>query len=176
MYNSSDDEHLASGAIAGIYLPERLNVEDVFTPLPSPGEPDPVLVEMGTKGGEDEVLTVLKDLKQTRTTAKSRYTTLRKAILGLLENPDVPESRVAASEREFQNAFENLLEAHSKFVGAKYQDEDDQEPADLVYMDGPVTERLEVETEWTKWHTARGIVLQEACCVDKVEAQRLRRE
>ena len=165
---SSDDEHLASGAIAGIYLPERLNVEDEFTPLPSPGEPEPVLVEMGTEGGEDEVL---KDLKQTRTTAKSKYTVLRKAILGLLENPDVPESRVAASEKEFQNAFEKLLEAHSQFVGAKYLDEDDQEPFDVAYMDGPVTEHLEVETEWTKWHTARGIVLQEARRVDKEEAQ-----
>ncbi len=173
---SSDDEHLASGAFAGIYLPERLNVEDEFTPLPSPGEPELVLVEMGTEGGEEEVLTVLKDLKQTRTTAKSRYTTLRKAILGLLENPDVPESRVAASEKEFQNAFEKLLDTHSQFVGAKYLDEDDQEPFDLAYMDSPVTERLEVETEWTKWHHACERVLQEAHHVDREEAQRSRRE
>ena len=104
MYSSSDDEHLESSATAGSYLPGRLNVGIDITPLPSPGEPEPVLVEMEPAGGEDEVL---KDLKQTRTTAKSKYMVLRKAILGLLENPDVPESRITASEKEFQNALRN---------------------------------------------------------------------
>merc|ERR1712237_178469 len=119
---------------------------------------------MEPAGGEDEVL---KDLKQTRTTARAKYTVLRKAILGILKNPDVPASKVTASEKEFQNALEKLNDAHSQLVGAKYLDEDEQEPQDAAYMDTPVTERLEVDTEWTKWHNARGRVLQEAHLVDR---------
>ena len=168
MYSSSEDEYLESSVPAGSYLPGRLHVGTNITPLPSPEVPEPVIVEMEPTGGEDEVL---KDLKQARTTAKAKYTVLRKAILGLLENPDVPESRVTASEREFQNAFEKLNDAHSQFVGAKYLDEDEQEPQDAAYMDTPVTERLEVETEWTKWHNARGRVLQEAHRVNREETQ-----
>ena len=61
-------------------------------------------------------------------------------------------------------------------MGVKYLDEDEQEPQDAAYMDTPVTEHLEVETEWTKWHNAHGRVLQEANHVDREETQRLRRE
>ena len=42
-------------------------------------------------------------------------------------------------------------------------------------MDTPVTERLEVDAEWAKWHNAHERALQEAHCVNREEAQRITR-
>ena len=79
MYSSSEDESLEGSIPSCSYLPGKLKVGINTTPLPSPEEPEPVIVEMEPTGGEDEVL---KDLKQARTTAKAKYTVLRKVILG----------------------------------------------------------------------------------------------
>ena len=126
MYSSSEDESLEGSIPSHSYLPGRLRVGINTTPLPSPesspGVPEQATVKMGD---EDEVL---KDLKQIRTTAKARYTVLKKAILGLLENPDVPASRATASEKEFQTAFKKLNDAYCQYMGAKYLDEEEQEP------------------------------------------------
>ena len=169
MTSSSEDESLESSVPANSYLPGRLDVGINITPLPSP-ESSPKVPEQATveMGDEDAVL---KDLKQIRTTAKARYTVLKKAILGLLENPDVPASRATASEKEFQTAFKKLNDAHCQYVGAKYLDEEEQEPQDAAYMDTPVTERLEVDAEWAKWHNAHERALQEAHHVNREEAQ-----
>ena len=131
----------------------------------SPGILVQDIVEMG------EEAETLKDLKRKRATAKAKYTIRKEAILSSLQNSDIPASRVTTSEKEFQDAFEKLSDAHSQYVGARYLDEEDLEPTDATYMDAPIAGLQEVETNWTKWCNARERVLQDANRADREEAQ-----
>ena len=79
--------------------------------------------------------------------AKAKYAILKQAILSSLQNPDIPASRVTTSEKEFQDAFKKLSNAHSQYVGVRYPDEEDQEPMDAMYMDAPIMGLKEVETK-----------------------------
>ena len=110
-------------------------------------------------------------LKRARTAAKSRFTNLRKSLLGLLEHSDVvPVQKIYASEKKLEDAFDSLNEAHSEYVAAKYSEEDGLQEAE--YMDEPLAERLEAEAEWTKWHNNREKENQELHRAEKEEAHK----
>ena len=110
-------------------LVEGVNVIPYWSRETSPEVEDTAAVEMGDEAEN------LRVLKQTRTAAKSKYTSLKKALINILANPRVPVPKVNASEKEFQDAFKALNEAHSQFVAAK--DLEEEEPQ----------ERQEVETK-----------------------------
>ena len=61
----------------------------------------------------------VKSLKQSRKAAKTKLTTVKKALLNTLRNKDALESRVNAGEKNFHNVFEALNDAHSNYVAAK---------------------------------------------------------
>ena len=109
-------------------------------------------------------------LKRARTAAKSKFTNLRKAFLGMLEKSDVPVQKINASERKLEDAFDSLNEAHSEYVAAK--DREDEELQDAAYMDEPLAERLEAEAKWTEWHNDREKENQELHRADREEAQK----
>ena len=102
-----------------------------------------------------EELDTLKDLKRKRTAAKTKFTIHKDAILSSLRNPDTPAARVTAGEREFQNAFKILSDAHSQYMGTRYPHEEDPEPTDAAYMVAPIAGCQEVKTDWAIWCSAR---------------------
>ena len=151
----------------GLAEVEGVNVTPYWSRETSPEVQDTAAVEMGD---EEENLKVLK---QTRTAAKSKYTSLKKAMINILANPKIPVPKVNASEKEFQDAFKALNEAHSQYVAAK--DVQEEELQDAIYMDTPIADRQEVETKWTDWHTAHEDIEQAAYRVDKEKAQKQER-
>ena len=149
------------------YLPGRLisgvtNITPDRSRETSPEQDQPA-VEMA----DEETIDALK---RARTAAKSRFTNLRKSLLGMLENSDVPVQKIYASEKKLEDAFDSLNEAHSDYVAAKYSEEDGLQEAE--YMDEPLAERLEAEAEWTKWHNNREKENQELHRAEKEEAHK----
>ena len=61
----------------------------------------------------------LKNLKQAHTANKSRLTIVKKTILNNLVSTRTPQSKVDSSEKDFQNAFATLNEAHGSYMAAK---------------------------------------------------------
>ena len=70
-------------------------------------------------------------------------TTVIKVLLNTLRNKNALESRVNAGEKHFHNVFEALNDAHSNYIAAK--EEEDIDPQDGEYMNGPLQERLDIE-------------------------------
>ena len=128
MNSDSENGSSESSIPAYNYLPGGLKEGTTTTPQQSRGTSPEILVQAIVEMGDEEE--TLRDLKKKRATAKAKYTILKQAILGSLQNSDIPASRVTTSEKEFQDAFEKLSDAHSQYVGARYLDEEDLEPTD----------------------------------------------
>ena len=106
----------------------------------------------------------IKILKQACTAAKTKLTTVKKTLLNTLLNTRTPETKVNASEKDFQDAFAALNEAHSQYVAAK--DEEDNDPQDSEYMEGRIADQMEVEEKWTEWHVAKDEIQRAAISAD----------
>ena len=103
--------------------------------------------------------------------AKSKFTNLRKSLLGLLEHSDVvPVQKIYASEKKLEDAFDSLNEAHSEYVAAKYSEEEGLQ--EVEYMDEPLAGRLQAEAAWTKWHNDREKESPELLHVEKEAAHK----
>ena len=109
-------------------------------------------------------------LHKVSTAAKSRFTNLRKALLGMLDKPNVPVQKINTSEKKLEDAFDLLNEAYSEYVAAK--DREEEELQDATYMNELIAERLEAETKWTEWHNEPEKADQELHRADREEAQR----
>ena len=97
----------------------------------------------------------LKNLKQACTAAKSRFTIVKKTILNNLVSTRTPQSKVDSSEKDFQNAFAALNEAHGSYMAAKEDEGDNLDPKDVDYMEGLIEDQIEVGEKWTEWHMAK---------------------
>ena len=143
---SSGDESLESNEVpsyeyifgGGLAELEGVSVTPFWSRETSPEVQDTAADKMGDEEN-------LKVHKQTRTAAKSKFTSLKKALINILLNPKIPEGKVNASEKEFQNALKALNEAHSIYVAAKDLLEEDLQ--DAAYMDTPIADRQEVENK-----------------------------
>ena len=149
------------------YLPGGLNsgVTDI-TPDRS-HETSPDQVQPAVEMADEETIDALK---KARTAAKTRFTNLRKALLGMLDKSNVPVQKINASEKKLEEAFDSLNEAHSEYVAAK--DREEEELQDATYMNELIAERLEAEIKWTEWHNNCEKADQELHRADREEAQR----
>ena len=111
----------------------------------------------------------LKVLKNTRTAAKAKFTNLQKAIVNMLNTPRLPVDRVETKEKEFQDAFQALNDAHSLYVAGKAVP--DEDPQDAAYMDTPLTLLQEVNTKWADWHSAHVEFEQNALRADREKTE-----
>ena len=151
-------KYLPGGLISGV-----TNITPDRSQETSPEQDQPA-VEMA----DEETIDALK---RARTAAKSKFTNLRKSLLGLLEHSDVvPVQKIYASEKKLEDAFDSLNEAHREYVVAKYSEEDGLQEAE--YMDEPLAECLEAEAEWTKWHNNRKKESQELHRAEKEAAHK----
>ena len=106
-------------------------------------ESSPVTQEAREAAREmEEYQEKVKSLKQTRKAAKTKLTTVKKALLNTLRNKNTLESRVNAGEKNFQNVFEALNDAHSNYIATK--EDEDIDPQDGEYMNGPLQECLDI--------------------------------
>ena len=100
-------------------------------------EPSPQTQEVREAAREmEDYQERVKSLKQTRKAAKTKLTTVKKALLNTLWNKDALESRVNAGEKNFHNVFEALNDAHSNYIAAK--EDEDIDPQDEDYMNIPL--------------------------------------
>ena len=113
---SSESESGSSSIPSYNYLPGGLNsgVTDI-TPDQS-RKTSPEQVQPAVEMADEETIDALK---KARTAAKTRFTNLRKALLGMLDKPNVPVQKINASEKKLEDAFKMLNEAHGEYVAAK---------------------------------------------------------
>ena len=117
-----------------------------------------------------------KILKQVCTAAKSKLTVIKKTVLNTLVSTRTPQSKVDSSERDFQNAFAALNEAHGSYMAAKEDEGDDPDPRGSDYMEGPLADQVEVGEKWTEWHMAKDEIQQAAISADMAKQRQEERD
>ena len=163
----SEDDSGSSSIPSYNYLPGGLKSGAIDITPERSRKTSPEQDQPAVKMADEETINALKKV---RTAAMSRFTNLRKALLGMLNNPNVPVQKINASEKKLEDAFKMLNEAHGKYVAVK--DREEEEPQDAAYMNEPIAERLEAETQWTEWHNEREKLDQELHRANREEAQR----